>query len=451
MAQKDTIGSLAPLPGGNSNYLHTLHIMIGWLDAHPQVQRERFVAWVVEYFGTGAATVSNYLQTLTRLGVIHPLRSKKLVELTEQGRMLLHASDDERRQRIIAHLLARYTGLPETLALFGKADEPVTLDEVVATLRPDYPKWNTESPFQERIHWLLSLDCVEQIEGQRAYSITPLGFSAYDAADGAEAPQTVDLPLPERLRAAANSSDGQSFEAVVGEAFTRLGFTVQALGGAGDTDMLVYGWLGPATFSAIVETKARTSGRVDHLDFYALAEHQGRHSANYSLVVAADFARGRVARGAEEAGIGLLKVDVLAELVERHRHLPLSRAEYHSLFACAGLIDTIPQAVQQAIHHRENGLTLLNEVIAQVRESQHPGLNLQWSPNQLYNLLALQNRSVRYSLDAIEAACSLLTHPLVAGAVDNGDQFTLAMSDADIAQTLRRLADALGPPPSGGH
>lgn len=442
MARKDVIGSLAPLPGGNRNYLNTLHTMLTWLDAHPRASRRSFVAWVAGHFDTRATTVSNYIQTLTRLGAIQYSRRDKHLELTNQGHVLLNASENERRQHIITHLLGSYVGFHETLALFANASVPVSLDAVVEHLHQRYQNWNTESAYQERIQWLLSLNCLTQIDDQRVYVITATGLDALiSVQDRMPIPA---MTLSEWLHSTARNADGAAFEAAAAEAFSQLGFKVEVLGSVGDTDLVVHGWLGSATFSAIVDTKARSSGRVDTLDFYALAEHQAQHKADYALVVAAGFSGGRLVRGAEEANVGLLTVDVLIDLVERHRHLPLGRADYRPLFSTTGLINTIPTAIQAVISDKENFLNMLGDVIMQVCESQRSGLNLQWSPDQLYMVLALQNRAVRYSIESIHAAITLLTHPLVAGALDNGNgQITLTMDADDIAQMLRRLADSI--------
>ncbi|MCZ7543286.1 MAG: restriction endonuclease [Anaerolineae bacterium] len=137
--------------------------------------------------------------------------------------------------------------------------------------------------------------------------------------------------------AATDGQTPQRLEGAVAQAFEYLGFAVDQIGGSGDTDVRAHAPIGPASYTVVVDAKARRGGKVQDLQAYALQEHLRKNEADYAVVVAGNFAEGRVVRQAEDGGIVLLPVAVLGAWLRLHESTPLNLSQHRAMFATPGL------------------------------------------------------------------------------------------------------------------
>ena len=177
------------------------------------------------------------------------------------------------------------------LAVYAQAEKPVHLNEMVETLPPQFPQWTSPSQFEYRALWLLSLGCLRQVKG-RYYEVTELGRAISqqfppsnetqlkppsDAEEQGTAlpPQVPMLDEVSRLiaeleEAAIDSQVPARLERTVAEAFEFLCFAVDQMGEAGETDVLLRANIGPRSYSAVVDAKARHDGKLKNLEDYTL-------------------------------------------------------------------------------------------------------------------------------------------------------------------------------------
>ena len=315
--------------------------------------------------------VNVYAQVTVRLNVVQKATDNRLI-ITDYGRQIL-ASDMETRSRILGQfLMTEYVAARDVLAVYAHAPEPIHIDIVIQKLGTHFSEWTSATQFDERIHWLLSLQCLQRVSG-RCYEITVLGRELSDqypsdwfpTAVSEHQPSDFSLePLPEIqitssrpnsneiLNALTNelirSSTGvvyQEFERALGAAFEYLGFTVIYLGEPGETDLLLTASIGSESYRVVIDAKTRQNGRLESLEVYTLQDHRRRHQANYAVVVAKNFSAGKVGRHAEDGGIVLLSVDVLIQWLNQFSRSPLNLADYRNMFITPGIVETLPTEI----------------------------------------------------------------------------------------------------------
>jgi hypothetical protein len=249
--------------------------------------------------------------------------------------------------------------------------------------------------------------------------------------------------IAELRLAALDSASPRRLEAVITQAFRFLGFDTEVKGGNGDTDLLIQASIGPYSYSAVVDAKARRDGRVQELNVYTLLEHQQRHQATYAVVIAESFAGGKLERHAAENDLVLLSCQRLAEWLQLHQTTPLNLFDYRAVFTQPGLLKALPDTLQAARTRRLRSAQLLAELIALMQGIYQQGLQLAIPDSQLSTLLA-RRLPLAVRPDEVQEAVSLLTHPAIAGALSEGTAgICLAMPLTSVTRTLRSLADLL--------
>jgi hypothetical protein len=453
MIGKQVIHALAPLPGGNGHYLSTLHEMLSWLKQHPGSSRGAFVKWVISQYGTSLASVNNYYQTLLKLGVIHRTRSGP-IRLTSLGIAALEAIGENKAILILDQLATSYSAFLDTLAILVEHNGLLTLDEIINRLQDGFPQWQSISQYQERVHWLLSLGCVEKIEGRRAYQVTAFGRAFYrrctnpnpESGTHSEANEEAKLNTVSDLirrmeEAALDSTRSHLFEDVLADVFQFLGFQVKKFGKTGNTDILVTALLGPESFSAVVDAKSRKDGRLQILEAYTLQEHREKHNAQYSVVVAQEFSLGKVIRQAEAANVTLMTVQFVRSWIELHAVSPLNVQYYRALFMESGLVKEFPSSVVIAVERHKRARELIITIIDFVQEVYKRNVNLAWSADQLYANLAVQLQSIRYTQPEVEEAIAFLAHPTIQAVIlDSQGAIILGMDRSMLGNALHSLA-----------
>jgi len=452
--QQEVFQSLRPLPGGNSQYLGAINEMLSWIEERTYLDRIEFTERIISRYSAGRSSVSGYIQTLARLGFIHTNRSKN-IELTDEGKVFIESSSEDQATRLASYLLQNFTAFEGVLEIYAKAEKPIHLNEVIEKLQPQFPNWATESSFEDRVLWLYSLKCIRPKQ-KRYYEITPFGKAIFlahtshftDHASFTAIPESLEkadylLSLSQELHLAARDSKSHSrFEFAVEAAFQSMGFETQHIGKNGDTDILLYANIGKDAYKVIVDTKSRHDGHLSDLSVHTLLDHATKHDANYTIVVAEDFAIGKVARHAIENNIVLLRVSLLDALIKQHTITPLNLEDYRAVFSFPGIIEDIPQSLRIGYQQKQKWGELLVDLSKLIRASYENGLNIPLPGNQLFPMLATWLGSPRYSQQELVDAIQLLTHPAIRCASgNNGEGIFLLGPQSSIANSLRKLAD----------
>ena len=404
----EPFSTLTSLPGGNDRYLVTLLAVLRWVRDSAQPTRASLTDWFGHHYQSASNSSVNYINGLTRLDVIG-IDGLDRIRLTAFGQRLLMLAPPEAAREVLDYLLAHCIGLREVLTVYLEAAEPLHISTVQEQLRDRFPQWTNLTPYEQRVLWLLSLGCLAQVKG-RYYRPTPLGQTALDGR-ALSAVTSVELLIAELEAAAVDGANPQRLQQVAGAIFRALGYAVTDRGGPGDTDLLVDAPIGPSRYRAIVEVKARGNGRLAEFSGFALDQHRGRHQADHALVIANDFAGGRLDEQAAAFQITLLPVAVLADLLRLHAETPLNLLVYRALFEAAGRVNQLPERLIAAGDERR----LFEALVAAIRTTIHdlyrrdPDHRL--TVEQLYGMLIA--RSQRCTPEQVSQALAYLAHPLV--------------------------------------
>jgi hypothetical protein len=464
-ASANLIRSLWPLPGGNKRYLNTLDRIVRWAAATEEPTRDAFNEWLMSQYNVSEGTVSGYFRVVATLGALKEGRSSRL-SLTPLGEAVLRTEGEEKAKLVIDRFMRDYLAFPEVLAVYAEAEGPIHLSEVVETLQPQFPRWTSAAQFEYRALWLLSLGCLRQVEG-RNYEITELGeriAAQYPAAvhieplpkpgsgeeveeEEAEASRLMKDALQliaDLEEASTDTQNPEHLERAVADAFGFLGFSVDQLGETGDTDVLARADTGPDSYVVIVDAKARGDGKLHSLEVYTLQDHLRRNEADYAIVVAGSFAGGKVRRHAEDNGVVLLSVPMLAECLRLQARTPLNLNDYRVVFETPGLVEDLPVTLKSAEEGREQWAHLLVDLVELIEETYQHGLNQLLPSDHLFTMLVTRMRGVRYPKQQVEKAIALLAHPALGAALGDGEAgISLAMNRETVVRVLRALANKI--------
>lgn len=463
MAQSsdNLIRAVWPLPGGNDRYLHTLDQILKWAASTEETNRETFADWFMSRYNVSDTTVNSYLRVVLLLDALES-HDDGALSITPFGERILDAEGEAKAHTVIDRFMKGYLGFREVLAVYAQADGSLHLDELFETLQPYFPRWTSAAQFEYRALWLLSLGCLEQDRG-RYYEITDLGRSIAE-----EYPPELDVQQPvqvsegdreredeakpeltanevvrlieELKEAATDSGTPERLERAVAEAFQFLGFMVDHLGEPGDTDVLVRANIGPQSYAVVVDAKARGGGKLHDLQVYTLQEHLSKNEAEYAVVIAGDFAGGKVVRHAQDNGIVLLSTAMLTKWLQLHASTPLNLHEYQVMFTTPGLLATLPTALELAAERHQRWGQLLVDMIELIEETYDHGLEQTLPASQIFYMLVTRLRGVRYAQQETRDAIAFLTHPAIGAALSDEAGISLAMNRTTLARTLRALA-----------
>jgi hypothetical protein len=463
-ASDKLVRALWPLPGGNTRYLHTLDRILKWAASASELTIDSTKAWLMSEYNVSESTCGGYLRVVITLGALESRGEGKLT-LTPFGQQIIEAEGEVKARIVVERFMRDYLAFPEVLAIYTQTAGPIHLKEMVKALQPQFPRWTSEAQFEYRALWLLSTGCLRQVRG-RYYEITESG-----RAIAAQFPVTIETqPSPPKSEpkapalekpvttiadeatnliadleeAATDSQAPEHLEQAVAKAFEFLGFSVDQLGEAGDTDVLVRANIGPESYVAIVDAKARRDGKLQSLEVYTLQEHLKNNAADYAVVVAGRFAEGKIVRHSRENDVVLLSVPILSAWLQLHARTPLNLSEYRAIFITPGLLEDLPAALASTAEERERWAYLLVDLVELIEETYEHGLNQLLPSDQLFAMLVTRMRGVRYPKQHVREAIALLTHPAIRAALGNDETgISLAMNRSTLAQALRALANLI--------
>ncbi len=178
----------------------------------------------------------------------------------------------------------------------------------------------------------------------------PLVITRRKAVDGGAARRRTVPPVVRQISSTAESvvralSDAEHdsahpdrYEVAVADAFSYLGFEVEHVGGAGNTDVVADAPLGTGRYRLILDAKTTSRGAVAEaqINWPAIDEHRQQRTADYALVVGPEFAGGNLLQRAEAYTITLLTTKHLVTLVQLHQKTPFTLEELRPVFARRG-------------------------------------------------------------------------------------------------------------------
>lgn len=463
----DLIRSLWPLPGGNTQYVNTLNRMLKWVASTGDVTESDLINWFASNYNLSESSVYGYARVIYTLGAIETKDS--LAQLTLFGRKILEAEEQEKAKILIDRFMQDYLAFREVLAIYDQAEGKIHLGDMAKRLQPYFPRWTSAAQYEYRALWLLSLGALEQISG-RYYAITEFGKAVAaqyppirdintkplptqtqtidekpDAEMSRERQADVALQLAQELQdAAIDSKNPQRLEQAAAQSFEFLGFSVDHMGASGETDVLVRANIGERSYIVVVDAKSRSNGKLQDLNVLALLDHKKQNQAHFALVVAGDFAGGKIVNHARDNGVVLMSVPLLIKWLRLHAKTPLHLDHYRSIFAEPGRLADLPNAVELAFENQLRWGHLLVDLMELFREAyeQH-GLNETLPREQIFYMLMTRLRGVRYSKEEVQQAIEFLTHPALGAMLAEGNAISLAMNRPTLALTLRKLADRI--------
>lgn len=291
-----------------------------------------------------------------------------------------------------------------------------------------------------------------------SFTITARARRLLDAVH-IDMPQITEMPAENRtvqtetgadffaeLRLAAkDSSNYEHLEKMVKEAFEKLGFEAQWLGGAGKTDVLLRApGVGSNAFSVAVDAKSTNTGNVTdgNVDFDTLTEHRKKHNADFSAIVGGTFQNDRLINRAIEHGVVLVDINTLETLIRNQTEIPLKVASYKKLFQTAGLADISCLNEERNVFKRYGDLVreIMNCLIFEKNDPVTRGI---LQERDIY--MALRGNTVfdpAPGIDEITNILEFLASPLIGCVEKNKDGYYAAGTLQDAARKFRFFAGA---------
>lgn len=177
---------------------------------------------------------------------------------------------------------------------------------------------------------------------------------------------SVDRLCKDLRNAQFDTNEPHRYEELLSEVFGFLGFEVECLGAPGQPDVLIIGQLGSDTYAAVVEAKTCQKGQVvsmARVNYPSINDHREEHMADYALVIAPDFAGGKVVDHAVRNKVGMLTTEALILILKRHDQFPFSIVELRRLFEFFGLAEGIEDELGRIYAQHDEYIRLTSKVL----------------------------------------------------------------------------------------
>ncbi|MFI7145861.1 hypothetical protein ACIBO2_13160 [Nonomuraea sp. NPDC050022] len=437
------------IPRGDGNVVRSIRILA--TAAVPDIERADFHAMCEEDFNTRSG--DGAISTLKGLGILEQIGRDKFAT-TEVAKHWLESEDDLELARLI-HSRIFYFG--EVLDSLQYADNAPKL---VGYAESFYEGSRVNlNEMRNRLHLLRDCQLIEDL-GNARYRATPLGVAfrdslpklqANESSDSVQAVPTeegnstrssVESVADELIEASVDSDHPVRFERAITKAIEILGLHAEHDGRPGRTDVIVrIGFGEKAATRLILDAKSSGAGVITerNIDFDTLMEHKKLHQADAIAVVAPRF-EARVIGRAEERGVALVDVHLLAEAVRRQVHTPLAPKEIAVLFTGNA------QELLQEAWDRASSETHLLARILKVLHDEATNVDLVFSgalPIEVIYITLRNDMTVQPDMAQIKRSLDFLASPLVRAVTKEGDRYRAAEKPATTALRLSALADAL--------
>lgn len=406
--------------------------------AIPHVDRREYIDFCVREFGSKASSASSALDAVRNAGL-----------LEQTGRDRFAASDVAIAWRssgsaldlvAITHSSIRCVG-----ELLPMLHEPHSVGELQGEVTRSFGGLSfSVAAMRNRLQLLREAGLVDNVTHTR-YRTTALGraFEAMLPMERAEAvmPPTADSPpdevVDELIEAASDAGHPERFEKAVTQALREMNLDATHQGGSGDTDVLVTVRLSHAEITrVVVDAKATSHSSVleNAVDFAALEEHRRLHKADHVALVAKGFDAGRVRTRAAAAGVSLITVDELVDLVAAWRQRPLTPVELLALFSKTEK-EHLWQEPQRRADVFEAVLVAVADEIAYIADA-GGDISLRDIRRAIFRVVQPSP-----SEDEVRDVLDLLASPLIGGLRRRGrDSYHPGVTEESVAARLRWLA-----------
>ncbi len=416
-------GSIGYIPGGKTELISTLSAYISFLETPKS--REEIESFSMTNYGIKASSTRSLLNMLSGINFLERIsrdtyRASELAINWNKGAnpldlcCCLHASC-----LFVFEILQELKDGPKnkndlsTASIvkygFGKENGPEVLTRLhflqLAGLLKDYKA--NEFAITSAGETLLEHISIQSLHETDRTQENDASLTTFNSRS--------DELLSELHLSSKDSSDPDRFERACAEAFRKLGFKAEWLGGSGKTDVLV------STYSAAkyayrvtVDTKSTGNGLVNEsqLNFDTLVDHRKLHDAQFTVVVGCGFQGDRIVARAKKHHIVLLGVDSLCELIKLHERTPLSSQDYKALFEEYGLANL--KVLDEARSRLDrNGIILHAVMDCLASESDDEATGGTLSVRELYFLLKAKEENLSPTMEEISNMLVFLSSPMI--------------------------------------
>lgn len=458
----DDFDTIYLLPGGYKHYVEMIMAIVAYIislvaptirDVETVITRDNDIQ---------QGTLQNCVQLLQRMGLF-VRQPDTSVTVKPLARLLVQTASLEQQTLIIAEVMWQHClAMADVLALFSQAG-PLTTKDIVRALKPRFPQWEGPWSFKQRLRWWQDLGCLTK-HNAHSYTLTEVGKSfllahgnELDALlvapmddDGPDDTDVVDIveDLIDELQAA--SLDGNHSHRLERALVDVLAFVKEwivypkARPGQSEEDSLATSLVPSLPLTLIFDAKARSAGKLTQLNVLNLVEYRAQAGADGAVAVSADFADGKTVRQAAEQGVTLLTVDVLSALLRLLASTPLALEEFQDIFLKAGLVETLPDTVEQAAKQQKLWAELIARIFYTLEESHANGWNKPFTTEQIEAMLFTRLKDRRYEPTPVPDAINILCSPIL-GALQRDKQgaVMLRMTHATFIRRLRALTDRI--------
>lgn len=242
--------------------------------------------------------------------------------------------------------------------------------------------------------------------------------------------EELDQFVDELVAASEDGSRGEEFEALVAEAFTRLGFEATWIEGGADSDVEI-----TEPITAVVEAKSRSNrSGVAQLPAARIDNHRKKRGADYGFAVARHFPQSSVT-DAEDTGLTTITAENLAELLDLRERYGIPPEVVADLLTKPGAVQD--DRLDELREYARDAVGAMETVLLVLRALDRSPDSVE-SVSDIRMILFGMERDVP-SESEIEYAVHFLEHPSL-GLIRTTDEGYELMTDYENAVTrLKRL------------
>ncbi|MDQ7804603.1 restriction endonuclease [Amycolatopsis sp. A133] len=374
---RSTYNIWVPSPPSKPNKVENLRIIINAV--FEKIERDELFTFICQTFELKRSSVASMLPFMRASGILVEV-GRGVFEATPAARAWVESGDDLNFIRIL-HANMRFVGEMIRAVENDATRNAVYAEAALFGLNIDKSRWIAG--------FLLNTGLIEESR-YGSLRATPRGSALAAELPLADMPTTQGAPGSEvvvsrvveegqspnlretlvrlsREPHAGGEGSGRAFEKAVRDTFLALGFEARAVGGAGDTDVLVR-WRDKdgVQSTAIIEAKSRASGSVTHTDVsdVAIETHKNRHRASLVAVVGPGFNGDTIKDMAAQKSWALLDAERLGTLADVSIEFGLRPCEVGRMFQVPnGLSD-----LEDLIADRQRELDVTSFLLAKLAE-----------------------------------------------------------------------------------
>lgn len=215
--------------------------------------------------------------------------------------------------------------------------------------------------------------------------------------------------------ASRDSANPNRFEKILRDVFEFLGFESIWLGGSGKTDVLLKTHTTKKfAYVVAIDAKSTASGNVSEnlIDFDTIKEHKQKHSADYNVIIGANFQGERLIERAKEHKVLLLDIDKLETIIRDSKEIPLNFDSYKKLFEQNGIanIDVLDEDKEKV---RKQGILMQAIMDCLIEESDDEFTEGILTERDIYRSLRNLEELKNVTPSEIQQMLEFLSSPLI--------------------------------------